>query len=380
MYVYNQGSTSSHVNRVIYYVDIHVEYSIDINISGAAGSITYSGNKYNDGSFRVAENTGITFSVNSVTDHTPEVSFNGNTYTSNNGVYTISANDIKNASDRTIKVNYNLTNGSSITINQPSNATITFNGSTNSPQLVGKSGTYKISAQADDGYIIKTLYVDGINFNVSSDEKIEVDWSPESGEHTITADVEKLELKVHDGSINLRDEMNPKEIAEGVFNAIYDTSSNLKADINNLSVDFSNVVPSVSILVDINREGIMLKYGYSDAMDFTSCLGDDDKERVQLSLSMPNGVTYKSEKVTVNIKRIEISAKRNLEKVYDGTPFTISKVLSENNDIQWKNSIGDMKSLEIVGWYDSDEKPLAVEPVDVGSYYLKVKATDDEVD
>ena len=67
---------------------------------------------------------------------------------------------------------------------------------------------------------------------------------------------------------------------------------------------------------------IMLPYGYSDMVDFTAYLGDDHKERVQLSLSMPNGVTYKSEKVTVNINRIEISATNHTQTL--GTVHSIN--------------------------------------------------------
>ena len=187
----------------IFRIDVIVAYSIGVSVSGAQddGGITVNDKNYNGG--EISPNSSLTFEVKNVTDYAPTVTFDGKTLSASNGTYTISKDDIANASDRTINVIYDLMNKSTITIDDPGHVIIEFNGSRDESQTVGKSGSYTILAKAHTGYLVTDILVDTNKVLSGNSTTLTLNnWQPTADSHTISAKVVKKEIKAKDGTIN----------------------------------------------------------------------------------------------------------------------------------------------------------------------------------
>jgi len=382
VYIYHYGLNVNYYIRHEYIVNISHGYEVGISVSGAGGKVTIGGSEYSGGTYKAGTGDSIAFTVSSIADYTPVVTFNGQTLTANNGTYTISNSMLAAASDRTIKVNYTMTNGSVVTLVQSSTATITINGNSASTQTLGKSGTYTLKAEAKGKNIVTKLMVDGETFFLPEGASIVVEgWKPTKSTHTVTATTEPLSIKVFNGkTVSIRDEMDAKARAEAVFNAIYDTSSRVKLNADDIVINHGSSFATPGVYMNVDLYGNFMPYGtyniLNTPMDYTALLGDDDQETVYLEWRYNNISEYESDKVTVNIDKISISAKTALEKVYDGSPFEISTALENNSQLQWQNNVGDVVKIEAAYHYDSSKNLLADAPTAAGDYFIRVKATD----
>lgn len=383
IYGFQYGINVNYLIRYEYVVHVSFGYPVNISVSGASGSVAINGSNYSSGTYNVGPNNSLSFTVSKITDYTPTVTFNGKTLTANNGTYTISNATLAAATDRTIKLTYTMTNGSLITLQQPANATITINGSSASPQTIGKSNTYTLTVKAKGTgkNIITGVYVDDKPIFIQEGETVTVNWQPTAASHTITATTDALGIKVHDGkTVSIRDEMNAKSRAKAVINAIYDTTSRVQFNADSVILNHGSSSLNPGLYLSFDLGGNVMRYGtytiMSTNIDYTQFLGDESRETVRIEFINNNSIEYHSALVTVNISKINISAKTALEKNYDGTPFTISTALTSNSQLQWQNNVGNVTAIEVIGHYDSNNNPLATAPTEVGSYYIRVKVTD----
>lgn len=351
-----------------------------MSVSGASGGgITVNNENYNGG--EISPNSSLTFKVKNVTDYTPTVTFDGKTLSGSNGTYTISSADIANASDRTIRVNYELTNKSEITINNPGNVTIRFNNNTDTLQTVGKSGSYTISARAHNGYWVTDILVDGQSVCSGNNTTLTLNWQPTANSHTISANVVKKEIKAKNGTINLRDEMTAQETAEAIFNAIHDWNNvNLTVDHLDTEVSVRDKYSCIQYSVGENWIAYMkITDSYWDfVMDYREYFKNltESTAQVRIFSNEIEDSEYASNAVTLTINKMHVEAKSPLTKVYDGNPMTLSTATAENPDFKWSGNEGNIVSLSIVGHYDSEKNLLSNVPTAAGNYFVKVKATD----
>ena len=382
VYIFSDSYNGTKYVRVRYEhkVTVRVRYSIDVSVSGASGGgITVNNNDYSGG--EISEGSSLTFGVKNVTDYTPTVTFGGTTLSGSNGTYTISSDDIANASDRTIRVNYELTNKSEITINNPGNVTIRFNNNTDTLQTVGKSRSYTISARAYNGYSVTDILVDGQSVCSGNNTTLTLNWQPTANSHTISANVVKKEIKAKNGTINLRDEMTAQETAEAIFNAIHDWN-NVNLTVGHLDTEVSGNDKYSCIQYSVGENWISYMKITNSYWDFVM----DNREyfknltestaQVRIFSNEIEDSEYASNAVTLTINKMHVEAKRPLTKVYDGNPMTLSTATAGNPDFKWSGNEGNIVSLSIVGHYDSEKNLLSNAPTAAGNYFVKVKATD----
>ena len=79
-----------------------------------------------------------------------------------------------------------------------------------------------------------------------------------------------------------------------------------------------------------------------------------------------------SNEATLILNKIKVSLKDS-DKDYTGKPCDIDLSINDNSDLTWSGKLTD---LQLIGYYDKDYKKLDAAPIDIGTYYIKVKAVD----
>ena len=311
----------------------------------------------------------ITLEVVQVPGHKANVTYGDAKCTVSGNKYTFSNVD----RNFTFKVTYEAVDFSTVSFAQPSGATISVNGSTDSPVTVISGIPYTVTVNAVTGKVVSSVKVDGADQGKSG---MSVTVKPTAGSkgsaHTVSAETSAVTISVRNSAAMAHTNGQEEAAAvRNIFNAIY-LSSTAGYTVNDVSTGLMDNKPV--IVQAYAKNSFTGSYLWSDLNIYTFVEEYVDGQS-EITVRLKVGNQY-SETCRLTLYNGNIAA-APITKEYTAKPVAIST--HNGKDISWTSSY----PVSYIGgftYYDSNKTKLSGAPAEPGSYYVRAVLYENRTD